>query len=78
MTLNFFLKFINLLKSFSVKAFEAFDARDFLVFGGLILLGYGLYLLRPWFGLAVTGAILIYMGLFHGSVIGILSNKGRK
>jgi hypothetical protein len=38
------------------------DIRDILVFGGLGLLGYGLWLLRPWIGFAVTGAVLMGIG----------------
>ena len=38
------------------------DVRDFLVFGGLSMLGYGLYLLRPWLGFAVAGALLMGIG----------------
>lgn len=38
------------------------DIRDFFVFGGLSMLGYGLYLLRPWLGFAVAGAILMVIG----------------
>jgi hypothetical protein len=43
-----------------------FDVRDFLVFGGLFLLGYGLFLLRPWIGFATTGSIMMAIGLFVG------------
>jgi hypothetical protein len=38
------------------------DVRDVLVFGGLSMLGYGLYLLRPWLGFAVAGALLMGIG----------------
>lgn len=38
------------------------DVRDVLVFGGLSMLGYGLYLLRPWLGFAVSGALLMGIG----------------
>ena len=48
------------------KARKAFDIRDFFVFGGLIIMGYGLYLLRPWLGFATPGAILLCIGLFVG------------
>jgi len=44
----------------------ALDIRDFFVFGGLILMGYGLYLFRPWLGFAVPGALLFCIGLFVG------------
>jgi len=45
---------------------KAVDIRDFFIFGGLALLGYGLYLLRPWLGFAVIGLILLCLGLFFG------------
>jgi len=41
---------------------KAIDIRDILVFGGLGLLGYGLWLLRPWLGFAVAGAVLMGIG----------------
>jgi hypothetical protein len=44
----------------------ACDVRDFHVYGGLIVMGYGLYLLRPWLGFAVPGAILLCIGMFVG------------
>jgi len=43
-----------------------FDERDLLVFAGLGMLGYGFYLFWPWLGFVSVGAILLYMGLFHG------------
>ena len=45
---------------------KAVDLRDCFVFGGLILLGYGLYLFRPWVSFAVCGAILLAIGIFIG------------
>jgi hypothetical protein len=39
-----------------------FDLRDVLAFGGLFVMGYGLYLLRPWIAFAVCGGILMLMG----------------
>lgn len=48
----------------SVK--KAIDLRDCFVFGGLILLGYGLYLFRPWVSFAVCGAVLLAIGIFIG------------
>lgn len=41
---------------------KAIDIRDVLVFGGLGLLGYGLWLLQPWLGFAVSGAVLMGIG----------------
>lgn len=43
-----------------------FDVRDCFVFGGLVLVGYGLWLLAPWAGFAVPGAIMLLIGLFVG------------
>jgi len=48
----------------SISSF--FDIRDIFVFAGIAGIGYGLYLLRPWLGISVSGAILFYIGLFHG------------
>lgn len=45
---------------------KSFDVRDVLVFGGLAMLGFGLFLLRPWLGFAVAGLILMCFGLFIG------------
>lgn len=43
-----------------------FDTRDFFVFGGLCLFGYGLHLLAPWAGFSAAGAIMLMIGLFVG------------
>lgn len=63
---NVFSRLKNFLKSLAVGAFGAFDVRDFFVFGGLSMLGFGLYLLRPWLGFSITGLILMSIGLFIG------------
>lgn len=64
------VKALQLLKTFMksrlVAVYAAFDVRDFFVFGGLAMLGYGLYLLRPWIGWSVAGLILMTIGLFIG------------
>jgi len=46
--------------------FEAVDIQDFFVFGGLAMLGYGLWMFCPWLGWSVVGAILMSFGLFVG------------
>jgi len=48
-----------------VKAvWTAFDIRDVFVFGGLSMLGYGLYLqYGKWLSFSVCGAILMLLGL---------------
>lgn len=43
---------------------KVIDERDCFVFGGIGLLGYGLWLYRPWIGFAVCGAVLLFIGLF--------------
>lgn len=39
---------------------------DFFLFGGLCLLGYGLYIFRPWVSFAACGILLMAIGLFMG------------
>jgi hypothetical protein len=48
-----------------VKSLTTFkpDLRDICVFGGLALMSYGLWMLRPWLGVAVPGFILMILGL---------------
>lgn len=46
--------------------FSQFDLRDLFVFGGLAMLGYGLWLFAPWVGWSVAGAILMSFGLLIG------------
>ena len=46
-----------------VRAFwSSLDIRDFFFVGGLTMLGYGLYLLRPWLAFAVCGFMLMLTG----------------
>jgi hypothetical protein len=45
---------------------KTIDIRDVFVFGGLGMLGYGLYLLQPWLGWTVTGGLLMGLGIFVG------------
>lgn len=45
---------------------KAVDIRDCFVFGGLGLLGYGLYLFHPWIAFTVCGAVLLAIGIFIG------------
>lgn len=58
--------FSNRLASLASAVKSGFDVRDVFVFGGLLLMGYGLWLLAPWAGFAVPGAILLCIGLFVG------------
>lgn len=45
---------------------KVIDLRDCFVFGGLVLMGYGLYQFRPWIAFTVCGAILLMIGMFPG------------
>ena len=54
------------LKAFLVIRVSAmwasFDIRPVFFFGGLILLGYGLYLYLPWLSYSICGVILMVVG----------------
>jgi len=52
----------NNLRRLSSAIKSGFDIRDIFLFGGLAMMGYGLYLLRPWLGWAAAGAILMAIG----------------
>jgi len=39
---------------------------DVFLFGGLCLLGYGLFLFSPWVSFAICGVLLMAIGLFMG------------
>lgn len=56
----------SLLKSWAGAVKAALDVRDFLFFGGLSLLGYGLWLYAPWLGFAVYGFFLMVSGYIMG------------
>ncbi len=43
---------------------SAIGIRDIFVFGGLGMLGYGLYLFTPWIAFVVCGSLLMEIGLF--------------
>jgi hypothetical protein len=45
---------------------EQVDARDCAVFGGLGMMGYGLYQYLPWVAFTVCGALLMLIGLLIG------------
>ena len=38
------------------------DLRDGFVFGGIAMMGYGLWLYRPWIAFAVCGAVIFRIG----------------
>ncbi len=45
-----------------IGAWLAASVRDLFYFPGMAMLGYGLYLLRPWIAFAVCGALLMLTG----------------
>jgi len=45
---------------------HALDFRDFFVFGGLSMLGYGLFLYLPWLSFTVCGVLLMAFGFLMG------------
>jgi hypothetical protein len=54
------------IRAAAIVAWEWFDLRDLLVFGGLMMAGYGLWLYRPWIAFSVCGVALVAIGLFFG------------
>ena len=42
---------------------KAFDIRDYLVYGGLLSMGYGFYKLFPWLGFVAFGVVSMLLGL---------------
>jgi len=44
--------------------FPKISLRDIFLISGVILLGYGLWLLYPWLGYAVCGLLFLIVGLF--------------
>ena len=56
-------RFFRTIKSFISKAYAAFDIRAFFVFGGLMMLGYGLDLKwGEWLAFLVCGILLMLIG----------------
>lgn len=45
-----------------IGAWLASNVRDFFYFPGMAMLGYGLYLYRPWIAFAVCGVLLMLTG----------------
>jgi hypothetical protein len=47
-----------------IKAINPFDLRDLHIYGGLLLMAAGLWMVSPWLALAVPGALLFLSGIF--------------
>lgn len=67
----------NFIKSLFKGLWGFFEFRDILVYGGLYLFGYGLWLLRPWLGFAVSGLLLFLLGLLWPVFLNFTA-RGRK
>lgn len=55
-------KFAGYPKSLLIGAWQAFDIRDFFILCGLGLIGYGLWLFKPWVGFSVSGFLMMVIG----------------
>ncbi len=60
------IKVKKLSLSWIPAMFKAVELRDIFIFGGIAMLGYGLWTLYPWLGWTATGVILLCLGLFVG------------
>ena len=52
------------LKKFFLAVEKIVNLRDVTVFGGIAMMGYGLWMYRPWVAFAVCGAVLSAIGIF--------------
>jgi len=59
-------RLFNFLTFAASTMWDTFDIRIVLFFGGLILLGYGLYLYQPWLSYSTCGVILMATGWLMG------------
>jgi len=58
-----FSRFLEVLKTKNPV-----DIRDFHIYGGLIMAGSGLWLYSPALSLAITGFIMLFLGLVAGRI----------
>ena len=54
------------MKAFSIKTFLKSILPDAVSIGGIALLGYGLFLFKPWISYSVVGLLLLLFGLLMG------------
>jgi len=54
---------------------DAFDIRDFLVIGGLSMLGYGIYIISPPIAFIVCGSIIFLIGIVTWIMPGIWARR---
>ena len=68
----------NFIKSLFKSLWEFFEFRDILVYGGLIMLGYGLYLeWGLWLGLMVCGIIMFILGLLWPVFLSLTAKRAK-
>ena len=68
----------NFIKSLFKGLWEFFEFRDVLVYGGLIMLGYGLYLKWGlWLGLMVCGIIMFILGLLWPVFLSLTAKRAK-
>lgn len=60
------MSIFNRFKKISAFLVGLIGLRDVFVFGGLAMLGYGLYQVKPWIAFAICGCLLMILGLFEG------------
>lgn len=68
-TMSFVGRLRAILSEGVSSAWNAFDRRDILVFGGLAILYHGLHLISPAIASSVCGSVVLLIGLmgyFHG------------
>jgi len=66
------------IRAFPSKAYAVFDVRDVLVFGGLVMLGYGLYLRWGlWLGLMMCGIIMFILGLLWPVFLSLTAKRDK-
>jgi hypothetical protein len=53
---------IEYLRTHAANLTKAFDLRDLFVFGGIAMMGYGLWLYQPWIAFTVCGATIFRLG----------------
>jgi len=59
-------KLVAILTFAASTMWDIFDIRIVLFFGGLFMLGYGLFLYQPWLSFSVCGVILMATGWLMG------------
>jgi len=71
-------KICGFLKSLMCGIWAFFEFRDVLVYGGLVMLGYGLHLKWGlWLGLMVCGIIMFILGLLWPVFLSLTAKRAK-